>query len=622
MLKRISIGVLLALILVGAGIYFYLNSGQPKHSGRIKLAGLKAPVEVVRDRYGIPHIVAQNQEDAAFALGYCMAQDRLFQMELMRAAAEGRLAELLGPKLLDTDKTLRRLQLFTLSVAEVEERLPASIFAYLKAFVKGINSYLDQGKTLPLELRLLKVQPHRWKTTDVLSIAKLQSWQLSYNYKAELLYQQIIQKLGMAKAQELFPYYGPEQRKILDYLYTYGPSKGTQRLLAAAETISELIGEVGGSNCWAVSGSRTVNGKPILASDPHLFGSRLPSPWYFAHLKAPGLNVAGGCMAGLPLVLIGHNEHIAWGLTNMGPDVQDLFIEKVVPGDLNHYIYRDQSRAFKVRLDTIWVKDKKAPGGRRAEPIQLRSTIHGPVVVEGDTLMALSWSPRGFLGEMEAFYRINRARNWEEFVQGVAKYTGAPQNFVYADRDGHIGYYGAGRIPLRKTPHGPYPVPGWTGEYDWTGYIPFEELPHVFDPPQGYIATANTEVVGPGYPYPMPGVYSPDYRLRRIEEKLQSKSRTSLADHQALQLDQKSLLSPIFLRYLLAALPDSTEVGYMELRDWDGELAPESSAATLYHETLHQFLRLIWRDDLGPRLGDEYVRSWYLSLNQIGRAHV
>jgi len=612
---RKSIVIVVILLLTGAWyVNHFLHLGIPDHTGEITLKGVGAEVKIDRDTAGIPHIFASSEADAYFALGYAMAQDRLFQMEFLRAAGNGSLSEILGESMLKADRFLHRIMLRPRDPEKLFKANPPQVQAMLTHFIAGINSFIQANHKLPIEFRLLHHTPELWTVGDLLAIIKLQSWQLSYNYDMELIYRQLSHKLGVEQTAELFPYYAPENIKLLD---EFGdPTPGDSELISQASQLKDLLGTNGGSNNWVVSGKRSASGKPILCSDPHLHGSRLPGPWYFAQLSAPGLDVVGGFFPGLPTALIGHNRKIAWGVTNMGPDVQDLFIEEVNPDNPNQYLYQDEWRDFEIIPQEIRIKDDHADKGYRTETLELKTSVHGPVIKEDDEVLALAWTGHHFNGELEAFYRLNHAADWGEFTLAVSHFSTAPQNFVYADVAGNIGYYGSGKVPLRKKGSGLFPVPGSTGEYDWDGYIPFEDMPHIYNPSGGMIVTANAEPYGKDYPYPMPGIYAPDYRTRRIRDLIQAKDKLTSDDMAAIQFDRESYLAPIFLKHLLPVIPDAFAGLREALASWNHVLSADGFEGAVYHETLETFLRLIWSDDMGPKLADEYVGTWYISLNR------
>jgi len=614
MTQKITIGIVLVIVLGAWGINHYLRIGIPEHTATIQVKGLEAAVSIQRDEAGIPHIFAESESDAYFALGYAMAQDRLFQMEFLRAAGNGSLSEILGESMLKSDRFLRKIMLRPRNTEALLKSYPPQVQAMIRHFLAGINSFIKADPDLPIEFRLLGHSPALWTVADIMAITKLQSWQLSYNYDMELIYRQLNQLLGSEKTAELFPYYSAKQLKILDEFGT--ATAGDAELISQADQLKGLLGTNGGSNNWVVSGARSASGKPLLASDPHLHGSRLPGPWYFAHLQAPTLDVSGGFFPGLPTALIGHNRNIAWGITNMGPDVQDLFIEEVNPDNPYQYLYQDEWLDFEVIPETIRIKDNDAADGFRYEDLEILKSVHGPVIKEDEEVLALAWTGHHFNDEIEAFYRLNHAGDWGEFTASLAHFSTAPQNFVYADTAGNIGYYGAGKVPLRKNGSGIFPVPGSTGEYDWVGYIPFEDMPHLYNPPGGMIVTANAEPYGKDYPYPMPGVYAPDYRTRRIRDLIKATPELTPDDMAAIQFDRESYLAPIFLKHLIPVIPDEYAAIRDALASWDHVLDERGFEGSIYHETLDTFLRLIWTDDMGTDLAEKYLDTWYISLNR------
>ncbi|MCF7807317.1 MAG: penicillin acylase family protein [Candidatus Marinimicrobia bacterium] len=612
--KKIFIAIVFVLLLAGVYINHFLHVGIPHHSGEVRVSGLEGEVEILRDDSGIPHIFASSETDAYFALGYAMSQDRLFQMEFLRAAGNGSLSEILGESMVGADKFLKKIMLRPKDPAAIADELPQSVQAMLSHFIDGINSYLISDPDLPIEFRLLGHVPAAWDVGDILAIAKLQSWQLSYNYDSELIYRQLNEKLGAERTAELFPYYAPEHIKIMDEFG--GNAQGDMALLSQSKQLRELLGTNGGSNNWVVSGERTTSGKPMLCSDPHLHGSSLPGPWYFAQLNAPGLDVAGGFFPGLPACLIGHNRNIAWGLTNMGPDVQDLFIEEVNPDDPYQYLYQEQWLDFEIIPEALRIKDDDAENGFRYEEFEIRKSIHGPLIKDEDEVLALAWTGHHFFGEIEALYRVNHASDWGEFTVALSHFSTAPQNFVYADVEGNIGYYGAGKVPIRKSGSGLFPVPGHTGEYDWSGYIPFEDLPHLYNPDGGMIVTANAEPHGADYPYPMPGEYAPEFRTKRIRDLIKSKEKLTAADMGRIQQDQQSYLVPLVLEHLLPVIPQEHVGVKTALSNWDQVLDADGFEGSIYRQTLDTFLRLILTDDLGPELAEEYLSTWYIATNR------
>lgn len=493
-LKKAGLAALLIMLGVVIVIFWYRAASQPRISGTIGLTGLTAPVDIVRDAEGIPHIYAKSAGDAYFALGFVHAQDRLWQMELNRRIPAGRLAEILGPDALNTDRFLR-----TLGVRRNAERILGKLStdtrAALDAYAKGVNAYLsNRSGPLPPEFLLTGApSPAPWQPVDSIGWQTMMAWDLGSNWTQELLRMRLAQRLPLDRINEfLAPYPGDSTVPTQDYTKLYRELAGTTQQLAAVAGIAppSLI-DGAGSNNWVVSGARSETGKPLLANDPHL-GLSAPALWYFAHLSAPGLNVIGATLPGIPSVVLGRNDRIAWGFTNTAPDVQDLYIERINPANPTQYQTPAGWDDFRMRTETIRVK------GQPDVMLQVRDTRHGPVIsgvlpiLEKAPLdarqyvMAFAWTAlRPDDLTLQAGMKFNRAKNWDEFMEGAKDFGTPQQNIVYADVDGNIGYIAPGRVPIRKAGNdlkGLAPAPGWDARYDWDGFIPFEQLPRQYNP--------------------------------------------------------------------------------------------------------------------------------------------
>jgi penicillin amidase len=611
---KIAAGILLVLVLAGLGGFLYLRSSLPKVSGSERVRGLAGQVEIVRDAYGVPRIFASTDADAFFALGYVHAQDRMWQLELQRRIGAGRLSEVLGEATLETDKFLRTLGPYRAAEASWEAISPESQAA-LTAYTAGVNAWLEGGHTLPPEFMILGFEPEPWQETDSLVWIKMMSWDLGGNYTDELLRAKLVQALGPERAGDLFPPY-PEDGPTA--LAEHAPEpEMLNALLAMSLNLQEnfqLGGMHIGSNNWVLGGERTETEQPLLANDPHL-GAQIPSVWYLAELQGDNLHVTGATFPGLPLVVIGHNDDIAWGVTNLPADVQDLYMERLNPQDLNQYEVDGEWEDLTIVEEVIQVKDVDEPLRWAA-----RSTRNGPLIsdVSGAAQMplALRWTaldPDDTT--MDAFLQLNYARNWDEFVTALESYIAPSQNVVYADTEGNIGYYGPGRIPIRAQGDGTVPVPGWDSDYAWAGWIPFDEMPHAFNPASNYIATANNRSVPLDYPYLLSNNWAAPYRAERIVEQIEAMSRRdetiSMLDMEALIGDQESTQT----RQLLPALLDlETETerqaqALSYLQDWDGQMAIDSPAPAIYHAWLKHLGPVIFEDDLPPDLFDTLVNS-------------
>lgn len=597
-LLRVAVGLALSLLALGGILglsgYLYLRSTWPQETGRLALKGLSAPVLVERDGWGVVRLKAESLEDLFFAQGVVHAQERLWQMEFQRRVGQGRLSEVLGEAALEEDRFLRTWGFYEAAKSAYARLYPEEKRA-VDAYVAGINAYLASRPPLPLEFRLLGFRPEPWTGPDVLVWAKMMSYDLSANWDRELLrYRLLARGLSPERIAELLPPYPEDAPTILSHPPTK-PPQGEENPLAALLDLARTVPRfLEASNNWVVSGSRTVTGKPFLADDPHL-GLQVPSLWFLMALEAPGYKAIGASLPGVMGIVIGRNERIAWGVTNVGADVQDLYVMEEAPGG---YRYKGWVVPYRVREEVIRVK------GGKEERLKVRKTVYGPVI--SDALrerpkkpLALRWVS---LDEEDhillSFLRINRARDWQEFQKALSYYSAPSQNFVYADVEGNIAYMAPGRFPIRRPGHtGLYPVPG-TGEWDWQGYVPYEAWPRAFNPQEGYIVTANHRVTPPGYPYPLALEWAEPYRARRIEEMILAKGRLSLEDMRAIQLDQTSLLYRDF-RPVLEALTPLSEKGRIwqkRLLAWDGRMEPSSKEALAFALWYSELTRLPARE--------------------------
>ena len=583
---------ILALLLVAVVSTF------PRKSGTLHVAALHAVVTIAEDANGVPTIRAASGADAIFGLGYAHARDRLWQMEFQRRIGAGRLAEILGKRLVATDRFLRTIG-FRRAAAEALTGLAPEARALLDAYVAGINQYLAGGPALPIEFRVLRVSPRPFDAVDCLVWAKMMAWDLAGNAANEIRLARFIAAVGPGRAAELMPPVPPEPTILLDEEWMprvpASPPSAVSRFpspgpWAALEPQFALLNSLGfggetlGSNSFVLAGSRTKSGRPILANDPHL-GLRTPSVWYLARLDAPGYRAAGATLPGVPGVIIGHNARIAWGLTSLEPDVQDLYLERVDAGDPGRYLHRGRWRRFETRTERIGVR------GGPDVPLEIRTSVHGPIVtgvLEGaDRLgapVALRWTgldPEDHTSE--GFLRINTAGNWQEFLAGAALIHAPGQNLVYADVDGHIGYAACGAVPIRPRADGLLPVPG-AGEDDWAGYIPFEKLPRVFDPARGFVVTANNRVVSDRYPHAISRDWPEPYRARRISDLVIARSPLDAAGTRAIQLDRVSYQATELLPLLAGTIPaDAASASALaKLSGWNREFSPDSVPASIY----------------------------------------
>jgi penicillin amidase len=584
-----------------AGAYLYLRQSLPQAQGELELTGLSAPVEVLRDGQGIPHIYASTIEDAQFALGFVHAQDRLWQMEMDRRIAAGRLAEILGPAALEVDRLFRTLGVHRVA-AENFSRYDEGSRRLLEAYSRGVNAFLATRPVLPPEFWILGVRPEPWTPVDSIAWLKMMAWDLGGNWRSELLRLSLAQRLPLAAMREFLPPYpGDAPLPLPDLKRLYGPLEREPIQVSALQTAEGI-----GSNSWVVSGARTTSGKPLLANDPHL-GLTAPSVWYLAHLHAPGLEVIGGTLPGVPGVIVGRTDRIAWGFTNTGPDVQDLYLEKLEPS--GGYATPEGVRRFAVVEEVIKVK------GQKDEPLTVRISRHGPLISDA-WQRALDATPRGYalafqwtaLAEddltLQASLKLSQARDWASFV-AIGRNLHAPQqNVVYADVDGNIGFIAPGRVPMRKPAndlHGLAPAPGWDAKYDWAGFIPYEELPRSFNPPGGMIVTANQKIVPPGYRHFITSEWEPPYRAERIGALLEGQRKHDAASFARIQSDVAATALRGLLPHLLQAAPRS-ERGREALRRlaaWDGTMDAARPEPLIAMAWWRELAREMYADELG-----------------------
>ena len=620
MIRRLIFSLLILGVLIVAGgsawLHWRVRASLPQLDGVIRIGGLSAPVEVLRDARGVPHLRASSLEDLCFAQGYVTAQDRLWQMDLSRRLAEGELSEIFGERTLGIDIENR-----TLGFRQVAERALAELDlearAPLAAYARGVNAFISSHRhNFPVEFSLLHYRPRLWREQDSLSVAMNMAKTLSTSWRVDLMRERILAKLGPGLSADLFPDHSTLDDPVADVSAARTPARKDRQAIPAAglagldPTLTALVamdggGRVGlGSNNWVVSGVHTQSGKPLLANDPHLDHS-VPSVWYMIHLKAPGFDVSGVSLPGLPPVIIGHNERIAWGVTNTGPDVQDLYVESFNFRDPNKYLHNGEWIAAEVREEDVKVRLK------RDYRFTVKVTRHGPIISHaGGRDLALRWTalePHALAALVSGETRIGKAQNWEQFTAALRGFTGPMQNFVYADADGNIGYYAAGWVPIRKLGTGSVPVPGSTDDYDWAGYIPFEDLPHSYNPSSGIIATANNRVVPDSYPYFIASEWAEPYRAARILDLLRTGRSLTVDDMLRIQTDIFALEDKWLSGELLKAgsdhQPRDPEARYALdlLMHWDGEARMDSAATLVCEVTRKALLERI----LKPKLGDD-----------------
>ena len=611
--RKLAIGiglfaVLPVVFLAVAGI-LWLRTSLPGLSENFAMPGIAAPIEVIHDRNGIPHIVAGSADDAYRALGFVHARDRLFQMDFMRRLGAGRLSEVVGRPTLRLDKTMRTLGLYRLA-AETVNRLPPDARAALDAYAGGVNAYMTvRAGALPPEFVALRYRPEQWTPADSLVWGRLMAIRLTGNWRTEALRAALARRLTPDQIADLWPTgknAAPTTLAEADPV-TDLPTDISRLAEQVLMNMPDWLHQVSASNSWLVSGAGTRSGKPVLANDPHL-GYRAPGLWYLARISAPGLNVTGATVPGVPFHILGHNGRIAWGFTTTDSDTQDLFVERVDPRRPAHYLTPTGSVPFTSRQETVRIK------GAPAESFTVRSTRHGPVISdiygsladlagEEHVIALAATSLRADDMTALALHRFNTAQDWPAFRAAARNFHAPQQNISYADTDGNIGFIAPGRVPVRRTGQGRRPVPGWTGTFDWTGFIPFDALPQTYNPASGTIVNANHRIVPDSYEWYLTDDWAAPYRARRIHTLLDRDTPHTVALSTRIQTDALSLSARDLVPVLLKNLDAGTEMRRdmaARLRAWDGRMSREAAAPLIYSAWLAAINRMLYADELGP----------------------
>lgn len=651
--------------LAGVTAYVYLRQSLPLVQGVVSVSGLSAPVDIIRDADAIPHIFAATRLDGLFGLGYLHAQDRLWQMEFQRRIGHGRLSEIFGAATIPQDRFLRTVG-FGRTARTAWASTPDWAKEQVNAYVAGVNAFIatHHGRGLPPEFTLLRFEPEPFTGPDVIVWVKMMAWDLSANYTFELLRRDLVQAVGVERMRQLMPPYARDGLSILtgtsvsqtgrtkdlrydrdsgtgvaqdfspahtgrskDLRYNGAPSSWSD---AVARSLSQgdpgvadfLLGgsktEALGSNNWVVDGTLSASGKPLLANDPHL-SAKVPSTWYLAHVSAGDFDLIGATLPGAPAVALGRNRFVAWGATNVAADVEDLYRERLDPSG-RFAEFRGALEPLTIIPETIVVK-----GGAPVH-VDVRISRHGPIVSDAINAnnaegrrepTAAALEPLAFRwtaldpGDttLPAFLKLNDARNWTDFTAALRDFVVPSQNFVYADVDGHIGYYAPGRIPIRASGDGSLPAEGWTGEAEWTGWIPFELLPHVSDPPEHFIVTANNRPAPIGYPFNLGLEWPEPYRAQRVIELLKEKSQLTPDDFARIQADTVSTHAKTLLPLLVAhAHPvESADRQALDmLRSWNADMKGDSAAAAIFEAWFLQLAPSLVGRDLGPSVTENY----------------
>jgi len=607
--SRLVLLVLFPALAVAIWLWLDLRGSLPV-PGTLQLAkGVTAPVEITRDVHGAVRIRAQNDHDAFYAVGYAQAQDRLWQLELQRRMARGRLSEVFGKDSINADVWFRSLGLYD-SARSAWSALSQPARASLTAYTAGVNARIAETAKLPAEFRLLGIKPEPWTEIDSLAWIKVFALDLGGNYRREMDYYLARGTLSREQAATFFPGYNDDTPLPSD---TAAQTDGLRSMVDAHGELQRTLHLAlpnTGSNAWVVGGTYTKSGGAMLANDPHL-GLQIPSLWYAISIETPTLQSSGMSLIGLPLVVFGRNAHIAWGGTNMMADTQDLFFERIDAGS-THYESDGQWLPLQTRTETIRVH-ADFPGKLRRQyapvTLQIRSTRHGPIISDQfavfDRPVALRWTGLD-PGDTsyEAFFRVNYARDWAQFREALDHLVAPAMNMLYADSAGNIGYLGAGRIPLRKRGQGTLPVPGWDPAYGWYGSVPPAQWPQRYNPPSGYIVSANDGVNDSTYPYFVSHDWASSARARRIDQLLQQRIRRAgkldTADMQRIQGDTLDLNAAAVMARLRQRLPtgEHADQAARYLSKWSGDMRADSPAAGIFHAWMRHLRQELYAESL------------------------
>ncbi len=640
--------LMMAVLVIGAAIYAWsvARAALPQLDGNIAMNGLSSPVKVTRDSHGVPAIEAASLEDLFFAQGFVTAQDRLWQMDIMRRFGAGELSEILGEATLKIDREQRVLGLRAAASKSLQLASPRDR-SYLDAYARGVNAYIEKhARHLPIEFRILHYRPKPWQPEDSIVIANQMVKDLNYyTFRDALAREKILAKLGPELTSDLYvnrSWHDRPPTVMREDLNQQnqgdsddedneddGPDNSvTQRrgspMLSAQGAFQHSPEAVNGSNDWVISGAHTVTGKPLLSNDMHL-GHQMPNLWYEAHLKVESntgasgdLDVAGVTLPGMPYVIVGHNRRIAWGFTNVGPTVADAFIENF--NAQGAYQTPQGWRQPEHRVEVIQVK------GKPDVTVDVKITRHGPIITDilpGETRqVALRWTL--YDGLHMPFFDVDSAQNWQEFRKAFSQLDAPGQNVVYADVDGNVGYQSTGHIPIRAGGDGSLPVSGADDAHEWTGYIAFDKLPSIYNPPSGVIATANGRITPGGYPDSISAEWEAPWRTERIYHVLESGRKFATADMLALENDihsENDLFAAERFVYGVdhASKPSARAKQAADLmRNWDGRMSAASAAPTLAVRSAQELTRLLLEPRLGPAPEDVEQQEKTLSWKTYG----
>ena len=607
-MKALRTFVVVAVVMgvgIWAALQIFLRLPVPRYTGKVSLDGVKQVVEVRYDGFGVPHIFAEDEEDLFFAQGYVTARERMFQMDLSRRAGRGELSALLGERTLGADRFLRTAGFYRTAKTEYANTSPRGR-KVLEAYARGVNAYVQTTRHKPLEYILLGADIEPWRPEDSVVCGVLVAYLLTRSKEADLVFHELAERLGWEKVKELFPSF-PDHAPAVIQRGEKPPEPKAPWPDLEEVLMRSLVPEIPGSNWFVFSGERTATGKPLLAGSPDL-EPKIPALFYLVHLKAGEIDVIGGALPGAPGIhVLGLNGHMAWSTTNGRVDELDFFIEKENPDNPSQYLTKSGYRDYEVLHETIKVK---TGSGFREEPLKIKISRHGPII-SGLLPLApqgcsMSWVGSEPTGLIEACYALNRARDFQEFRKALSLWKTPSLNFCYADSRGNIGYQFAASIPKRRKGEGLIPAPGWSGEYDWEGLVPFHRLPYDYNPTSGYVASFNN--MPQRTPYFISHFFMFE-RALRFQEILAEKEVFDLADMKRIQYDSVSVVAKRWVPHLLRILQREEEISGLSglLERWDFSMDRESPAAALFSAFYFRMMENTLADEVGEEIWKEHL---------------
>ncbi|MBN1300567.1 MAG: penicillin acylase family protein [Melioribacteraceae bacterium] len=619
---KVIIGIFITVFILLIGLYALshrmLSSSLPDYEGILSSNEIKSSINIYRDSTAVAYIESEHETDAAFALGFVHAQERMFQMDLMRRAGEGRLSEILGSKTLPFDKMFRTIGIYK-SLLDNYGKFSDDTKTMLESYSNGVNAYLKSTEDYSFEFKVLGYTPYEWMPVHSLLVAKLMAWELNVSWWTDIAFSHIVQKFGVDKTKEILPDFEENSPTIIpEHIASAGEI--SLDIVATDRDFREFMGMEGthiGSNNWVINNKKSESGKVIIANDPHLSLS-IPAKWFVSVIRAGNWNADGFTLPGVPAIVIGKNQDISWAITNVMTDDADFYIEKF-DSTRTRYLVNDSWKGLSIRKDTIKVKDSSSV------VFEIRETHRGPVVsdihpykilypdtIQNITDISMKWTALEFSDEYKAIYGVNTASNWEEFTEALKNFTVPGQNFIYGDKNNNIGYVCAARLPKRTGNSPTLVYDGTTDKNDWQGYVPYSEMPKLYNPEQDYIASANNKTVK-HFPYHISNIWEPPSRIDRITSMINSKKQINFNDCVKMQMDFQSAYAPLIVEKIINAF-DNTKIADNNLNlainlldEWDFVMEKDSQAPAVYLVFLQKLIENIFMDEMGDKLFKEYV---------------